>query len=366
MFFGAPMNVWRLSSRVLLAIMLLGGCSRDPLSPYTTESPPLVLVPVNQAGVRDMRGEFREIFCRVLEARGHALPDYRPCEEALTRVGGERDGTGVTVDLGPAKRRLVVAFVPGLGTDCLDDWVKFTNATSEHLHSIGFDFIAISVEGLSSSANNARQIRDAIMEIDLAGEDPQLVLSGYSKGAVDILEAIVTYPEIRPKILAVVSTSGAIGGSPLANAADSSRLNMVGKLPGVHCSPGDGGAIESLRPEIRKAWLAENPLPTEIRYYSLVTLPEPDRISAALKPAYNLLSEVDTRNDSQLLFYDQVIPGSTLLAYINADHWAAVLPMARHSPLIAATFLDHNAYPREALLEATLRFIEWDLDDTGR
>ncbi|WP_455201123.1 hypothetical protein, partial [Kaarinaea lacus] len=95
--------------------------------------------------------------------------------------------------------------------------------------------------------------------------------------------------------------------------------------------------------------------------YSLVTYPEPERISTILVSSYNKLSRIDARNDGQLLFYDQVIPGSTLLAYINADHWALTVPIARSHSMIGSTFVDHNQYPREALLEALLRFVEEDL-----
>ncbi len=38
---------------------------------------------------------------------------------------------------------------------------------------------------------------------------------------------------------------------------------------------------------------------------------------------------IDGRNDSQVIFYDQVIPGSSLVGYINADHWAIAVPIAR-------------------------------------
>jgi hypothetical protein len=121
--------------------------------------------------------------------------------------------------------------------------------------------------------------------------------------------------------------------------------------------------MESLRPTIRKAWLAENALPKDIRYYSLVTFPDPERISALLQPSYSKLSQVDARNDSQLLFYDQVIPGSKLLGYMNADHWALAVPIARSHPALGATFVNHNDFPREALVEALLRFIEEDLSE---
>ena len=98
-----------------------------------------------------------------------------------------------------------------------------------------------------------------------------------------------------------------------------------------------------------------------MRYYSLATFPQPERISSVLKSSYRKLARVDSRNDGQLIFYDQVIPGSHLLAYINADHWALAVPIARTHSTIGAVFVTQNAYPREALVEALLRFIEEDL-----
>jgi hypothetical protein len=73
---------------------------------------------------------------------------------------------------------------------------------------------------------------------------------------------------------------------------------------------------------------------------------------------------IDPRNDSQLLFYDQIVSGSTLLGYLNADHWAVAMPIARESVLLQP-FVDRNAFPREILLEAILKQIEDDLVAAG-
>ena len=97
--------------------------------------------------------------------------------------------------------------------------------------------------------------------------------------------------------------------------------------------------------------------------YSVVTLPQPERISSILRGSANKLSMIDGRNDSQVIFYDEVIPAGTLMGYVNADHWAIALPIARSHPKIGSWFVTQNAYPREALLEAMLRFIEEDLAD---
>jgi hypothetical protein len=196
--------------------------------------------------------------------------------------------------------------------------------------------------------------------------DPRLVLIGYSKGAPDILEAIVDYPEIRQRIAAVVSVAGAIGGSPVAAQVTQEKLELLKHWPGADCSSGAGGALESLSPETRDAWLAENAVPQGIPYYSLATCPEPDNISPVLKPSYKKLRGVNSRNDGMMLFDDQLVPGSTFLGCVNADHWAVSVPIARTHPNIAALFVDENEYPREALAEAVMRFVEEDLSRPER
>ena len=190
---------------------------------------------------------------------------------------------------------------------------------------------------------------------------PRLVLIGYSKGAPDILEAVVAYPEIRRHVAAVVSAAGAIGGSALANDAEQYQADLLRHFPGATCGPGDGGRCEQPAARNTQGVARQNPLPRELRYYSLVTFPQPDRISSILTASYDKLARIDARNDSQVIFYDQVIPGSTLVGYINADHWALAVPIARTHSTIGSMFVTPNAYPREALVEALLRFVEEDL-----
>jgi len=263
--------------------------------PYSADRPPLVLAPASQEAAQDRRGRFREIFCAVLESHGHTLPDYRPCEAALNRVGNEPAGTGQPVDLGPSKRRLIAAEVSGFGFACVENWLGGPGPVTEHLRRFGYDAVQLKVDALSSSENNARQIRDAIMAMPLPTEAPRLVLIGYSKGAPDVLEAVVAYPEIRRRVAAVVSAAGAVAGSPLANDAEQYQADLLRYFPGSTCGVGDGGAVASLRPATRLTWLAHNPLPRELHYYSLVTFPQPESISRILRPSYNKLARALTR-----------------------------------------------------------------------
>jgi dienelactone hydrolase len=345
-----------------IAAVALVGCASKPLLNDTTETPPLVLAPATQAGIDDKRPRFREVFCTVLEARKNDLPDYRPCDEALRRVGSEPNGNGKPVSLARSERRLVAAVVPGFGYDCFAAWLDVHGTVVDHLRTQGYELAPIRVEGLSSTARNARLVRDAVMTMSAPDAPPRIVLVGYSKGSSDILEALVSYPEIVPRVAAVVSVAGTIGGSPLANDADQSLAELLVHFPRADCTTGDGGAVASLKPDTRKAWLAANRLPSQVRYYSVVAFPRQDRISAILQPSYQRLSLVDPRNDSQVIFYDAVVPASTLVGYLNADHWAVAVPIARSHPTVSAMFVTQNAYPREALAEAILRFVEEDLD----
>jgi hypothetical protein len=347
-------------------VLALAGCTSPPLVPFSTDTPPLVLVPAAQAGVQDKRARFREIYCAVLLARAGQLPDLRSCDDAITRLGIEPAGTGRPVPLGPSSRRLVAAMVPGIGYDCVVQWMQPAGTTAKHLRQFGYDLVPIKVDALSSSARNARKIRDAVMAMDLGPGAPRLVLVGYSKGTPDILEALVAYPEIRPRLAAVLSIAGAVGGSPLANDAEQYQAELMQHFPGATCDAGDGGGVVDLRPATRKAWLARHPLPSGVPTYSVVTLPQPERISSILAGSARKLSQIDGRNDSQVLFYDQVIPGSTLVGYINADHWAIALPIARKHDTIGSMFVTQSAYPREALMEAVLRFVEEDLAARGK
>ncbi len=333
-------------------VLLLCGCATQPPVDFTVDIP---------AGVRDGRARFDDIYCSVLKEHGPALPDYRPCEQALSHTVPPPAILGRPVDLGPSHRHLFVDIVPGIGYDCIENWLDATGSGTSHIRSQGYDMGVMKVDALSGSATNARLIRDAIMAMPEEAGPPRLVLLGYSKGTPDILEAVVNYPEIRPRIAAIVSAAGAVNGSLLAIDATESQADMMRHFPGATCKTGDEDAVQSLRPDVRRKWLTDHPLPTELHYYSLVTLPDRERISRILSRSYKKLSKVDARNDSQVIYSDEFIPGSALLGFINADHWAIALPIDRSHPFVGSVFVNRNDYPREALLEAVLRYVEEDL-----
>lgn len=341
--------------------LVLTACSSQPDAPTVEESANEVAGFIARDQLRDGRGRFRETFCAVLAARGDELPDYRPCHDAIKDTGPEAGATGADVNLGPSRTEPLVLLVPGLGWECFAEWLDLEYSAPTHVARFGYEMRAIPVDGLSSSSNNAEQIKAYFDTLTTEDLERPLILMGYSKGTPDILEALVRYPQLAEQVTAVLSLAGSVKGSPLADEATQGQANLLTRVPGSQCDKGDEGAVNSLRTAVRQAWLADNPLPTNVHYYSVVTYPDYDRVSWGLRNSYKALSGVDARNDTQVLVYDQIIPQSTLVAFINADHWAIAVPVSRKHGFIGSTFVNHNAYPREALVEALFRYIEEDL-----
>ena len=344
--------------------LAIAGCVGQPLLDDGAATPPLVLAPARQAGIVDGRGRFREIFCALTADHGADLPDHRPCDQALHHLLDEAPASGREVNLGRSDAGLRLVIVPGLGEQCFGEIAKPLRFAAHHVKQLGYKVSWIDVDGLSSSERNAAEIRDAILGMDDASGRP-IVLLGYSKGGTDVLEAAAD-PAVGARVAAVVTLAGAVNGSPLADKTPDVLPELFAWLPDTDCGRGDGRALDSLRRGHRMSWLASHRLSPAICFYSLVSFTERSQVSALLRAFYDDLSLIDPRNDGQLIYYDQIIPGSTLLGYLNGDHWAVAVPIARDHPVAAPLVIDHNAFPREIMLEAILKYVEEDLRAVGR
>ena len=362
--FGALLGVERRWSRagtvlVCAVLVFLSACTVSPLLARSEATTPLVLSPATLAGVSDARGHFREVYCALNERYGRNLPDYRPCERALWRLGKEPPGSPAKPTRKYAPVVLKVYVVPGILAECMSHLATTLSDALAYLRAQGYDAELISVSGRGGSANNARAIRQAIVETKLARNE-RILLVGHSKGIVDILDALATFPELESKVAAVVSLAGAVNGSPLADGLVEPIKALLANFPFQRCAPGAEG-IEDLYRGNRMLWLALHPLPKTIHYYSIAAFTTREEISGILQPWFDKLNRVDPRNDGQLLYYDQIIPGATLLGYARADHWAIALPLQRNPKLSGMPSYSGNAFPREILLQAVIKFIEADL-----
>ena len=351
-------------ARLLLgaAVLAVAACANGPSNYPVHQQRPLIMVPVAQAGVEDERGAFRAHFCQITASDGASLPEPRPCADALVQLAGEKD-SGIRIDSATIPhQRYRVAVVLGVGWDCLRGFVDVDKLPHNHLAALGYDVSLLHVDALSSSARNASEIIKQLSELQAEHPNQPIILVGYSKGAVDILEAVARNEPGTRNVAAILSVAGSIGGSPLADTASQGTMDLIRFAPGAACDVGDDGALDSLRTGVRQNWLAQHPLPDTIHSYSMVALPQAGMVSAILQPGYDQLAAIHPLNDSNVLFYDEIIPGSTLLGYANADHWAIALPVAQSSPTLGATVVNENLYPREVLWQAMIEFIINDLE----
>ena len=340
------------------------GCGpSDPVLKYSLNTPPLVLAPASLANISDGRGRFREIFCAIQKDHGSRFSHDPPCDEVLHRLSNESDPTGSPVHLERARLDLRIFIVPGTMAECVKDIFIPLPYARAHLEEHGYKTGVIPVSGRMGSTHNAKEIRDFLVSLD-APRSEKVVLLGYSKGLADVLEAVVDYPEVQKRIEAVVSFAGIVSGSPLADDLSSFTQGLFDHLHIPSCPETDGKGIPSLSRDVRLSWLAKHDLPSSVQYFSLVAFAERKNISAMIRGAYDQLATIDPRNDSQVIFSDAIIPGGTLMGYVNADHWAIALPVTRDMPTVAKTLIDRNAFPREVLLEAIVRFVEERLQES--
>lgn len=339
----------------LLCALAASGCI--PSLEYGTDTPPLILTAAASAGVADGRARFREIYCAVREARGK--PGDAPCGQSLHRLHGEGPPTGRPVHMGQARIKLRIRIVPGIFGECAAHMATPFQDSIGALREQGYDDVAaFAVDGRSSSARNAAQIAQQIGAMNLK-PDERLVLIGHSKGMSDILELIGDHEEAVPEGSAIISLTGVVAGTPIADRGVAA-YRAVGWIPFPRCPVGDKQGVRSLTRQHRLAYLAAHPLPPKFRYYSIPAFTRASNISSFLKPTHAALAKIDARNDGNVIFHDSVIPGSIVLGHLDADHWAVAMPFEIFAPKRARIFASRNKFPRPVLLEAIARMVEED------
>lgn len=335
---------------ILLAVATLSGCVSLPTRQELMSLPgPQATLPAG-ISIRDGRARFRDIFCGVLAEKPAADDQNRECSDWLWQLSDEPPTE--RRPLPDADRAPQIYLVTGAFSECMGEDAAPFNGATDTLVDTGYRIASIVVSGRSGSEHNARQIADRL-SASLPGEEGPVVLIGYSKGANDILEFLVRYPDIAARVESVVSVAGAIAGTPLATEGAGAYDMLLDWIPSDRCPPGDRRVVDSLREDVRRDWLAHNPLPASVQYFSLAAFTTRPRMARAFVPAWKFLLRHDRRNDGQLLARDSLIPGATLLGYLDADHWSAVINVEAVHPVLGAR-RDAVPFPRAALLEAIL------------
>ncbi len=331
--------------------------------------PPVMLSPLGMPPASDDRPQFRNVLSAVVAQRQGQYPDERQVDGILHDLG-EAPPAPTPVPLPDTPSDLVVIIVSGVLWECVSDVaLPFGRGKSVDV-ATEYDYLlprysaidVVHVRGIATSEHNAKIVEEAIRNHSSAAN---VIVVAYSKGLPDTLEALRRMGNTTPSNLrAVVSVAGVASGSPLADWLN--RYKAILALlptPGA-CSHINENFLKSISRDRCLHWLADHwsSMPQGIRYYSLVTFVQPKKMHWFLRMLYAKLAEVEPRNDSHMLIHDQVLPGAKLIGYLKADHWAVALPFNRSWHSFWNWLLrNHNAFPREVLFEAILRYVEDDL-----
>jgi hypothetical protein len=337
---------------VALIVVTTGACSLK-LQKFDVGAPAQVLSTVGAPSVSDGRVRFRQIFCALLEEAPEASPEKPDCESFFWRFGDEKtdDCSGYVLpdhDVG-----LKIFIVPGAFMECVPELGAPFQKGIERLRGLGYGIETIPVEGRSGSEHNAFMIAEALRQ-KIGRETDRLLLIGYSKGITDILHFVVNYPDLASQVAAVISVAGAVNGSPLAEMFEDPFEKFFADSLRSRCPPGDKKVVVSLERRVQMAWLASHVLPPHIEYFSLAAFTEREGVARILRNTYDLLAGIDPRNDGLLIFYDQIIPGSTLLGFANTDHWDIAMPVRERFKFLGrpSVLPEFVKFPKDVLLEA--------------
>lgn len=293
-------------------------------------------------GGSDGRAAYSALVCPQVMAAG------RNCD-AVLRAPGEVAVQPAVVPASEAPRPRLV-FVGGMFAECASGWLEPFGDAIAAFRAEGYDTRAVGVAGRGTAAANAARIVEVLRA--LPDDGGRVVAFAYSKGVVDVLEALVRHPWETRAVAAVISVAGAQGGSPLAETRADLYASVGAVMPMGGCAPGTGEELLELRRDARRAWWARHGRDVQVPILSLVALPRDGRLSPFIGIAARELSRLDRWNDGNVLWRDAIGPRATLLGFVDADHWTIALPIARDLPLLRQLFSDD--VPRPVLMRAAL------------
>ena len=333
---------------ILTVAFLCAAACGAIVPPVTYPVMPTALSPVE--GDRNKMKDFARVFCSTLpHLRDKDDQLWGDCARYLETAEAPQPQTAIVT---PYR----FLFVSGFGAECLKDVRAFSTSIAHLKSAHGVDVEYFAVAPFGPSEENAKSIAKHIDEEWTADKTRRYVLIGYSKGAADLLEALRILDQPKTKVAAIVTVAGTVGGTWVPEEV---RALMDAGQPWIArgCPGNVQDGIHSLTRELRQNFLRQNPVP--VAGYSLVAASTLDGTSSALRPAWKRLSIYAKEEDGQMVGWEAMLPGGKYLGTARADHWAVALPFEESpSPPKA---INRNHFPRDALLEAIVRFVIADL-----
>lgn len=345
-------------------VIHLAGCGVLP-TPGARSEQPMVLLPITVAGIEDARGAFAAQFKYELSMAGapadigpwlHPIPEPLPAAAPLPKPG---PGTSVLL-------------VPGIFGECLEEQaLPFSDGVSrprpqnyeqgyQHFRDDLGAVRAIKVGGRAPSQANARIVAEAVKAEAARNGINTIILFAYSKGLPDTLEALQTLQssgDLPASLKAVVSLSGVLLGTPIADQFASYYDKLVAPIEPLGCPASQGGEVQSLTIAVRTPWLVSARLPEQVALFSVVAHTARDDVAPALLPFFDMLGQVDPLNDGQVYSAWSVLPRGHLLAQVRSDHWRYVLALEKSEDPVVRAMASPKTFPRDAFFRALVKSV---------
>ncbi len=349
---------------IVAVVALMLGCHHAMAPKLRYSMPPLAVLPVSSAGLRDASNQFGATFCSVFEE--FKSQEHRGCYQYFRDSQPTQPAPAPLLASDRELQGYRFVLVNGFMSGCVSSgsFQVFGDADS-HLASHGVTLERIPLEGMDTPEADAEQIVRYLESSSSAADSRPIVFLGYSKGAVDLQATILRIQQssalLQARVQALITVAGAVGGSRLYDqvAGLENISALLSHFRFFDCPAGKRD-FRSLSRQQRQNflhlhWRKLSIVPT----YALTTVSTPEETSRVLRPFWQQLSVYGIEQDSQMAQPEQIPPGAVYLGIARADHWAVALPLEHDRRL--SLFADKNHYPRTAMLEALLRFVVADL-----
>ncbi len=343
----ALLNRSRRFVALALATLLTASCRFGVARRVDYSVRPMVVGPFGVTAV-DRSAAFAETFCATLPHTDNR--SWGACGQYLDAQVSAPPEINTRI-VTPLK----VMIVGGAFSECFENvGIHVYGPSIAHLQTHGVVFgPPVKIGGTATPEKNAE-----LIENYLKANGGDYIAVGHSKGAVDLMTAIATSRLAQARIKALVSVTGAIGGTRLADlGAATGILGFKSALQrsGISCDIEDRGGIGSLRRDLRYRALAAWKPPATLRSYSLSAVSTLAQTSTPLHAMWRTNEIYSIDQDSHIIAEESIIPGSEFLGVAHGDHWAVALPMSEHPR--TKEKVDQNAFPRTALLESIVRYV---------
>ena len=343
-------------SRMIVAValvVLLAACIKTP--PVTYPIPPGISASVPPSQLK-MSLQYASTFCSVLRERAFDGDGWGACDTYLKMEAVPQPAPPPELS-----NDWTLLLVGGLGAQCFaPDVVAFDDAARhlEKFHSM--KSYVIPVAAFDTTEQNAVALRDYVAKLS----EKRFIAVTHSKGAADFMVALAAYPNELKRVEALITVAGAVGGSWLVDDFTELNQKVLRKFSLPQCLPPPRGVpngIDSMRRRTRQEYLAR----TEPiwRAYSITAVSDERNTSDVLIPLWKRVRPYAMEQDSHIVERESVVPGGKFLGRALGDHWAVAMPFHGNPrvPGDALEIINHNRFPRAALIEAAVRVVIDDL-----